>query len=164
MAAWLWGIWTKLISQLRSCVCGWGGGCGGIMGWLTVLNLFRVGWQRAERCERTEMYPLSKNGTPGGRKWAGGLWSWTLVSALGRFHRSIRLKTAGNGARGPLRACKPRIPIMRRRRREESAGYQTPLLVSPSQTYQVDWLHPNKETDGSLVHKKPDRRVFSYSL
>lgn len=96
-------------------VLAWAAGeeaAGGITGWLTVLNLFRAGQRRAERCERTEMYPLSKNGTPGGRKWAGGLWSWTLVSALGQFHRSIRLKTAGNGARGPQRACKPRLSIM----------------------------------------------------
>lgn len=56
--------------------------------------------------------PFDRNGTPGGRKGAGGLWSWPLVSALGWPQHSIQPEMAGRGARCPQRAFRPHRSIM----------------------------------------------------
>lgn len=107
--------------------------------------------------------PFVRNGTPGGRKWAGGLWNWPLVSALGWPLRSIWPEMAGSRARCPQRACGPRRSIMGE---EESGVGWGPAPTTPShiaaQTARVNWLHPNKQanTDNSLVHNKQARSSY----
>lgn len=97
--------------------------------------------------------PFVRNGTPGGKKWAGGLWRGSLVSALGWPLRSIRPDMAGRRARCSQRAGRPRRSIMGEEEWSQLGLSPTAPTHITVQTARVNWLYPNKQanTENSLV-------------